>query len=223
MLTKYDPLLREHVTKVKEAQDNEACLQAHYLSWRTQNEFIEVRGKQVVDKILSERQHAKYYTILVDATPDVTHEEQLTFILRYLVDKETGYELVERFLSFVKCNKKTGEDLANEIMKELANHGIPLNEYRHQGFDNGANKGVQARISEINAYALFSNCAAHSLNLCGVNAAESCQDAITCFGALKQLYNFYLHHRKGGKSSRKKYIVHYTNCRIQGGQQGLML
>lgn len=106
LLAKYDPLLREHVTKVKEAQDNETCLQAHYLSWRTQNEFIEVCGKQVVDKILSERQHAKYYTILVDATPDVTHEEQLPFILRYLVDKETGYEIAERFLSFVKCNKK---------------------------------------------------------------------------------------------------------------------
>lgn len=51
-------------------------------------------------------------------------------------------------------------------------------------------KGVQARISEINAYALFSNCAEHSLNLCGVNAAESCQDAITFFGVLQQLYKF---------------------------------
>lgn len=82
LLAKCDPLLREHVTKVKEAQDNETCLQAHYLSWRTHYEFIEVCGKQVVDKILSERQHVKYYTILVDATPDETHEEQLTFILR---------------------------------------------------------------------------------------------------------------------------------------------
>lgn len=90
LLAKCDPLLQEHVTKIKEAQDSETCLQAHYLSWRTQNEFIEVCGKQVVDKILSERQHAKYYNILVGATPNVTHE-QLTFILRYLVDKETGY------------------------------------------------------------------------------------------------------------------------------------
>lgn len=64
LLAKYDPLLREHVTKVKEAQDNETCLQAHYLSWRTQNEFIEVCGKQVVNKILSERQHAKNLLIM---------------------------------------------------------------------------------------------------------------------------------------------------------------
>lgn len=76
--------------KVKESQDNETRLQAHYLSLRTQNEFIEVCGKQVVEKILKERQQAKYCNILVDATPDVTHEDQLTFILRYLVDKETG-------------------------------------------------------------------------------------------------------------------------------------
>lgn len=54
----------------------------------------------------------------------------------------------------------------------------------------GPYKGVQACISEINAYALFSNCAAHSINLCSVNAAESCQDTITFFGALQQLYKF---------------------------------
>lgn len=54
----------------------------------------------------------------------------------------------------------------------------------------GLYKGVQACISEINAYALFFNCAAHSLNLCGVNAAESCQDAITFLSAVQQLYKF---------------------------------
>lgn len=52
----------------------------------------------------------------------------------------------------------------------------------------GLYKGVQARISKINAYAFFSNCAVHSLNLSGGNAADSCQDAITFFGALQQLY-----------------------------------
>lgn len=52
----------------------------------------------------------------------------------------------------------------------------------------GLYKGVQARISKINA--LFSNCAVHSLNLSGGNAADSCQDAITFFGALQQLYEF---------------------------------
>lgn len=50
--------------KVKESQDNETRLQAHYLSLRTQNEFIEVCGKQVVEKILNERQQAKYCNIL---------------------------------------------------------------------------------------------------------------------------------------------------------------
>lgn len=87
----------------------------------------------------------------------------------------------------------------------------------------GFYKGVQARISKINAYALFSNCAVHSLNLSGGNAADSCQDAITFFGALQQLYEFLSKSPLRWKSSRKKYIVHYTNFRIQGGQDGLML
>lgn len=95
LLSKYDPLLREHVTKVKESQENEKRLQAHYLSWRSQNEFIDICGKKVLNHILIERQKAKYYAILVDATPDITHEEQVTFILRYLLENEYGYKIKE--------------------------------------------------------------------------------------------------------------------------------
>ena len=40
LLANNDPLLQEHVTKVKLSQQRNECLQAHYLSADSQNEFI---------------------------------------------------------------------------------------------------------------------------------------------------------------------------------------
>lgn len=196
LLSKYDPVLQEHVSKVKESQAEGKRLQAHYLSWQSQNDFIEACGQKVLKAILNERSKSKYYSILVDATPDCSHEEQLTFILRYVMENSDGSNIKERFLSFVKCTKKTGKDIANEIIHELEKHDIPLKDCRGQGFDNGANmvgvyKGVGATISSTNPYAIVSNCAAHSLNLCGANAAECCEDVVTFFGVLQQLYKFF--------------------------------
>ena len=55
----------------------------------------------------------------------------------------------------------------------------------------GLYNGVQALILNINPLAKFSPCACHSLNLCGVHAAESCSDAITFFGFVQGLYNLF--------------------------------
>ena len=58
-------------------------MQAHYLSADSQNEFINVCGDVVRNVILQERASAKYYAIILDSTPDVSHVEQTTSIIRY--------------------------------------------------------------------------------------------------------------------------------------------
>ena len=84
------------------------------------------------------------------------------------------------------------------IKSELVNYKIPLDDCRGQGYDNGSNmagkfKGAQAIIASSHPLAKFSNCGAHSLNLCGVHAAECCNDVITFFGMVQKLYNFFAH------------------------------
>ena len=84
------------------------------------------------------------------------------------------------------------------IKSELVKHRIPLEDCRGQGYDNGSNmagkfKGAQAIIANSNPLAKFSNCGAHSLNLCGMHAAECCSDVITFFGMVQKLYNFFAH------------------------------
>jgi len=93
--------------------------------------------------------------------------------------KHEVHERMERFLEFVDCNRKTGEAIAQLIIETLEKHGIPLSNCRGQGYDNGSNmsgsyKGAQAFILKQNPLATFAPCACHSLNLCGVIAAECC-------------------------------------------------
>ena len=79
LLSKYDPVLAAHTNGIKEAQN-----QKRFVSPSSQNEFINLCGREVQNKILDEVRDAKYFSIIVDATPDVSHHEQIILVLRYV-------------------------------------------------------------------------------------------------------------------------------------------
>ena len=100
---------------------------------------------------------------MVDTTPDPSHKEQTTFLLRYVLQNEGQFSVVERFLKYIDCNKKTGEEIAQMIMDTMVDHHILLADIRAQSYDNGANmsdkyKGVQAKILAQYPAAIFSPC-----------------------------------------------------------------
>ena len=197
LLSHYDPILKEHILKVKESQTQGGKkLQAHYLSKRTQNEFISLCGNKLRQTILSELSNSKYYAIMVDATPDVSCQEQSTFVFRYLIHDGSAYVIKERFFTFIDDNGKTGAEIASMILKLLYENGVPLSDCHGQGYDTAANmsgeyNGVQSHLKDKNSLIKYSPCACHSLNLCGNDAAECCKEAITFFGMVQWIYNFF--------------------------------
>ncbi|XP_035226570.1 uncharacterized protein LOC118198897 [Stegodyphus dumicola] len=126
-----------------------------------------------------EIKEAKYYGITVDSTPDVSHTDQLSIVIRYV--SKTG-DIYERFLMFVKTEKHDAKYLFDTLISVLENQGIDPKFCRCQSYDNAANmsgvySGVQTRFREINSAATWVPCGAHSLNLVGTAAAESCLEA----------------------------------------------
>ena len=78
-------------------------------------------------------------------------------------------------------------------LQQCKKHSIDITYMRGQTHDNSANmsgkyNGMQAKLYDINPLALYVPCAAHSLNLIGVCAVESCVEA-TNFFSLVQKYH----------------------------------
>ena len=170
-------------------------MQAHYLSWQSQNEFISECARLVQEAVVKEVKDAVYFTIITDGTPDVFHTEQITFILRF-VRFNSGkmiWEVKERFLCVVDMEKKKGADIAYLICSVLAKVNLDLQKLRGQEYENCSNmagiyNGAQAHIVEKNPFALNIPCGTHSLNLAGVHAAESCAEIKTFFGNIHVFY-----------------------------------
>ena len=79
LLAKHNKTLQLHLEEVSRCQQEGNKMNAHYLGWSTQNEFIKECGG-----IVHGAHMAIYYSILVDGTPDVSHTEQITFVLRFV-------------------------------------------------------------------------------------------------------------------------------------------
>ncbi|XP_018574116.1 uncharacterized protein LOC108913121 [Anoplophora glabripennis] len=129
---------------------------------KDKNEIIDILAKTVRNSILNDIKEAKYYTIMFDCTPDVSHTEQMSQVIRYV--KRTGdvCEIKESFIDFIEVAGKTGEDICQQILEKLAVDDLDIGQYRGQYYDNGSNmagihKGVQARIAERNELAHFLN------------------------------------------------------------------
>jgi len=77
LLGKYDSCLEDHLRRIKNEEIHD-----HYLGKRIQNEVINLIGDAALKKIINNVQNSKYYSIILDCTPDAGHQEQMTMILR---------------------------------------------------------------------------------------------------------------------------------------------
>ena len=138
---------------------------------------MQLVAKEVATQIANEVKKAKYCCVTVGSTLDVTHVDQLTFIIRYMQDDGT---VVERFLKFIDSDgQHDAESISNHILRTLTEYEIKLDNCRGQSYDNASNlsekyTGVQARLKALNPQIHCISCSAHLLNIIGSHTAECC-------------------------------------------------
>lgn len=187
VISEFDPFLKAHMEKFGNAGKGTPS----YLSSTICQEFIELMGGQVLAEMISQIKTAKYFSISVDSTPDVTHTDQLTFIIRYILMNGC---VVERFAKFLPIQNHSGESLFQSVLAVLQDMDIDVNDCRGQCYDNAANmsgtyKGLQARIRQVNPLVEWVPCAAHTLNLVGMNSVNSCFETDEFFNFFQTLFN----------------------------------
>lgn len=189
MISKYDPILKEHIESHKKGSVND-------FSHQIQDEFIALLAKKVRNEIIHQIKSAKYYTIMFDCTPDVSGTEQMSQVIRYVHVTDGKVFVEESFLGFIESHEKTSNGLTTEILHQISLDGLDIQNCRGQAYDNGSNmagkyNGAQAKILEKNQLAIFIPCTAHCLNLAGVNAVGSNKQMQLLFGKIQQLFNFF--------------------------------
>ena len=149
-----------------------AARNAVYTSKTTQNDLIECIGDHIRDTLLTDVKKARWYSILCDEVVDSGNKQQVSIVLRFVLDST----IREEFVDFVSVERITGEVLANKLKEMLEKYGLELGNCRGQGYDGAANmsgeSGVQGRLLRENPKAMYIHCNSHILNLCIVQACS---------------------------------------------------
>lgn len=129
LLSKFDPFLAEHMR----TYGNKGRGTASYLSNTVCEEFIALMGQRVQAEIILQIQSSKYFSLIVDSTPDLAHVDQLTFVVRYV---STEGEIFECFLKFLPIFSHTGDSLFKSVSGILNEMNLDIKNCRGQCYDN---------------------------------------------------------------------------------------
>ncbi|XP_042465751.1 zinc finger MYM-type protein 1-like [Zingiber officinale] len=116
----------------------------------------------------------KVFCILVDEAQDISKQEQMAIILRFVNNHGI---LTERIFAIKSVSDTTSLNLKNEISNVLIHYDLQVKKIRGQGYDGASNmrgawNGLLALFLRDCPYAYYIHCFAHRLQLTLVSAAK---------------------------------------------------
>lgn len=155
-------------------------------------EILKSLANDVLNGILLSVRDAKYYSIMVDETSDISRLEQVSICFRYV---DENLNVIEDFAGFYETKDTKAETLFCIVKDVLTRFKLDLSDMRGQCFDGAANvsgdkSGLQTRIRESNPLALFVHCVAHRLNLTVQDTLTGISSVRDFIGNVRQMITF---------------------------------
>ena len=158
-----------------------------------QNEILECVLQVYKNKVIAEVSEAPFIAVIADETTDVSVQNQLTLVIRYI----HNCKVVERFWGFFKPDRVNADGIANVILEELEKilkgdkKKVVAQTYDGASVMRGRIGGVHVKVKQVYENAHYVHCAAHQLNLILSKAASCNKEAKLFFAKLDQIPSFF--------------------------------
>ncbi|XP_065218459.1 uncharacterized protein LOC135844239 [Planococcus citri] len=165
-----------------------------YLSAQSQNEFIQMLAEETRKEVVSTIQKSSFYTIMADTTPDTSHKDMLSLIIRTVDDDA---RISEKLLKIAEAPDKTGAGIAQTILQMLNSCQIDTKNMAFQSYDmaatmSGQYNGVQKIISDKVGHVVpFVPCQCHRTNTGVEHCCKASVIVADFFSVLQSLFVFF--------------------------------
>ena len=92
--------------------------------------MINLLASETKTNIIKNIKNTKYFSIILDCTPDASHQEQISFVLRCIDVSSTQIQVFEYILEFLRVDDTTGKCIFGVIMNEINNIGLDISNLR---------------------------------------------------------------------------------------------
>jgi hypothetical protein len=111
---------------------------------------------------------AKYLSLRFDCTPQVSLHEQMSQIIRQVSVSDGNVSIKETVIDFIYAHRKTGNQLASEILNNLAEDEIDVENAEGHCYNNAAN--MAAKYNGVQAHILKKKCISSICAMCSTQS-----------------------------------------------------
>ncbi|XP_075096335.1 uncharacterized protein LOC142174441 [Nicotiana tabacum] len=157
---------------------------------KIQKAIVSACAQETVKAIINDLDR-DYFGILVDESKDISHHEQISFVLRYVEKKG---QVNESFIGLVRVGDTSAKFLKEAIISLLMKHSLSPSKIRGQGYDGASNmqgkmNGLKALIMQETTSTHCIHCFAHQLQLTLVAVTKKHKEVETFFVIVANVLN----------------------------------